>query len=293
MPGDTTNEGFSTPKVFSRKLTHVPYFEGKWKIPSPENKEKRYIHYIDNLRANTMYYLYINFITFIFLTDSTGKLYFNNKLSALPAFSPKMEQDLQHIFIKPVVIDVENPVKINTIITNSKTKTFTVRPNIVKFEQINSNVPNIIYSNSTNRDELKYFTCFQTSPDETTAMYAQYNILITGGTLGLKSIENHIYGTQLKRQYIPPIPPTPPGPTPGTLGELCGPNVMIGGVPQPRCASPAKCDTNYGSSTFGKCVKPTADDQEDFGAFSISAAVRGSYCQHCGRRRYEDIPGVY
>jgi hypothetical protein len=43
-------------------------------------------------------------------------------------------------------------------------------------------------------------------------------------------------------------------------------------------------------------VKPTADDQvvkEDFGAFSISAAVRGSYCQHCGRRRYEDIPGVY
>jgi len=43
-------------------------------------------------------------------------------------------------------------------------------------------------------------------------------------------------------------------------------------------------------------VKPTADDQvvkEDFGAFSISAAVRGSYCPHCGRRKYEDIPGVY
>ena len=42
--------------------------------------------------------------------------------------------------------------------------------------------------------------------------------------------------------------------------------------------------------------KPTADDQvvkEDFGAFSISAAVRGSYCQQCGRRNYEDIPGVY
>ena len=43
-------------------------------------------------------------------------------------------------------------------------------------------------------------------------------------------------------------------------------------------------------------VKPTVDDQvvkEDFGAFSISAAVRGSYCHQCGRRRYEDIPGVY
>lgn len=43
-------------------------------------------------------------------------------------------------------------------------------------------------------------------------------------------------------------------------------------------------------------VKPTVDAQvvkEDFGAFSISAAVRGSYCQQCGRRNYEDIPGVY
>ena len=43
-------------------------------------------------------------------------------------------------------------------------------------------------------------------------------------------------------------------------------------------------------------VKPTADDQvvkEDFGAFSISAAVRPSHCRHCGKCKYEDIPGVY
>ena len=44
-------------------------------------------------------------------------------------------------------------------------------------------------------------------------------------------------------------------------------------------------------------VKPNVDDilstKEDFGAFSISAAVRGSYCTKCGRLEYEDIPGVY
>ena len=43
-------------------------------------------------------------------------------------------------------------------------------------------------------------------------------------------------------------------------------------------------------------VKINVDDQvvkEAFGAFSISAAVRPSNCHHCGRRRYEDIPGVY
>ena len=43
-------------------------------------------------------------------------------------------------------------------------------------------------------------------------------------------------------------------------------------------------------------VKPTVDVQvvkEDFGAFSISAAVRPSNCKYCGRSRYEDIPGVY
>lgn len=197
---NNTNEGFSTPKVFSKKLTRALYYDIRWKIPSPENKEERYIHYIDNLRANTMYFLWINFIKFIFLTDSTGKLYFNNKLSALPAFSAKIKLEfLQLIFIEPVVIGKGSPVKINTIITNSKTKKFTVTPNIVTYKQLNSKVPTIIYSNSTNRAKLKYFTCFQTSPHEATAMYAQYNLKITGGALGLHPIKP-IYGTQLERQ---------------------------------------------------------------------------------------------
>ena len=55
-----------------------------------------------------------------------------------------------------------------------------------------------------------------------------------------------------------PSGPTPSGPRPpGTLGGACMPNVTISGRPLPRCAPPAKCDTNDGSSTFGKCILPT------------------------------------
>ena len=50
--------------------------------------------------------------------------------------------------------------------------------------------------------------------------------------------------------------PSPPGPSPGTPGGLCMPSVVIRGVPQPRCVPPAQCDTNDGSSTFGKCISP-------------------------------------
>jgi len=53
-----------------------------------------------------------------------------------------------------------------------------------------------------------------------------------------------------------PPGPSPPGPTPGTPGGLCMPNVVIRGVPQPRCVPPAQCDTKNGSSTFGKCISP-------------------------------------
>ena len=54
-----------------------------------------------------------------------------------------------------------------------------------------------------------------------------------------------------------PSGPTPSGPRPpGTLGGACMPNVTISGRPLPRCAPPAKCDTNDGSSTFGKCILP-------------------------------------
>ena len=53
-----------------------------------------------------------------------------------------------------------------------------------------------------------------------------------------------------------PTPAPTPAPTPGTPGGLCMPSVVIRGVPQPRCVPPAQCDTNDGSSTFGKCISP-------------------------------------
>ncbi len=80
--------------------------------------------------------------------------------------------------------------------------------------------------------------------------------------------------------------PTPSGPRPpGTLGGACMPNVTIRGVAQPRCAPPAKCDTNDGSSTFGKCMlpPPTPGKKPDPGSYGMPCKQLSENTSTCNK----------
>ena len=79
----------------------------------------------------------------------------------------------------------------------------------------------------------------------------------------------------------------------GTLGGACGPNVTIRGVAQPRCAPPAKCDTNDGSSTFGKCMlpPPTPGKKPDPGSYGMPCIQLTDNVSTCNKG-LTCVPGV-